>query len=664
MTSDLNAEQRAAVRHVDGPLLVVAGAGSGKTRVIAAKIAHLLQSGHDPGSVFAITFTNKAAREMRERVDALAAVPSGAAGKGPVISTFHSLGLRIVREEARALGLKRGFSVLDTQDAEQILADALGTTDRARVRAVQWAIGRWKGRLVEPDSALAAAVDEGELAAARLYRTYDDTLRAYRAVDFDDLLRLPCRLLSTDREARARWRARVRYLLVDEYQDTNPAQYALLRLLCGEAGAFTAVGDDDQAIYGWRGASAENLGQLALDYPGLRVIKLEQNYRSTIRILRCANTLIGNNPKLYEKRLWSDLGLGDPLRVAVVADEVAEAETVVTRLLAHKFQHRGRFGDYAILYRGNHQARPFEEQLRAHDVPYRLSGGQSFFERSEIKDVLAWIRVIVNEDDDAAFIRAVTTPKRGVGPQTLARLAEVAGRNGESLFAAVFDSGLPAVLPERQREPLSAFAALVNALRWRAERESAGRVLEDLLAGTGYEAHLYDTGDARQAEQRWKNVCDFRQWLAAKGEAESKTLTELAQAIALASILESGEDERHDVVRLSTLHAAKGLEFPQVFLVGVEEGILPHREAVAAGQIEEERRLMYVGITRAQKGLTITWCRRRRRAGESVDCEPSRFIAELPRDDLRVSGEHEGSPGEEKANGLERLRQMRAMLAR
>ncbi len=664
MPFTLNPEQRAAVRYVDGPLLVIAGAGSGKTRVIAAKVAHLLDLGHEPERIAAITFTNKAAREMRERVGRQLGRARQDQASRLRISTFHALGLRIVREESRTLGFKRGFSVIDAQDAEQIIGDIVKSADRGSVRAVLAAIGRWKNALLGPEAALAGAPDDREAGTARAYRDYAETLRAYQAVDFDDLIGLPCRLLNENAEARARWRDRIGYLLVDEYQDTNPTQYRLLTLLSGERGAFTAVGDDDQAIYGWRGATLDNLARLSQDYPALRVVKLEQNYRSTIRILRSANALIANNPKLFEKRLWSELGLGDAISVVAAPDDATEAELVVTRILGHKFRHGTRFGDYAILYRGNHQARVFEEQLRTHNVPYELSGGQSFFERGEIKDVLAYIRLIANEDDDAAFVRAATTPKRGIGTQTLTRLGEVAGRRGCSLFAAVHDADTAAALSERQRETLRAFCALIDRFRWRAERESAGVVLGDLLHAVGYELHLQSIGDLRQAEQRWRRVVDFRDWLATKGEADSRTLGELAQTIMLLSMLEAGDDERTDVVRLSTLHAAKGLEFPHVFLVGVEEGVLPHREAAAPEQIEEERRLMYVGITRARASLTLSWCRRRRRAGETVESQPSRFIDELPPDDLRLTGVPEADPEAERAGGLQRLRQLRALLSR
>ena len=439
MSFTLNPAQREAVRYLDGPLLVLAGAGSGKTRVIAAKIGHLIATGHDPKRIAAITFTNRAAREMRERVGALLA----GQGRGELaahlaISTFHALGAKILRADAEAAGLNPGFSILDPDDIEPIVAELIGTTDRARARAAQWAISRWKNALVAPAAAGKAARTDDESAAAAAFNRYDETLRAYQAVDFDDLIALPIALLSSSAEVAAKWRERCGHLLIDEYQDTNPAQYRLLRLLAGERASFTAVGDDDQAIYGWRGATVDNLAQLSRDYPALKVIKLEQNYRSTVRILRSANALIANNPKLHEKKLWSEHGHGDAIRVTPAADDEAEAEGVVRRLLAHRFEHRGKFSDYAILYRGNHQAKLFEQQLRAQNAPYEISGGQSYFERTEIKDLVAYLRLIANDDDDPAFIRAVTTPKRGIGATTLDRLGDRGGgARDESLRCGV-----------------------------------------------------------------------------------------------------------------------------------------------------------------------------------------------------------------------------------
>jgi ATP-dependent DNA helicase Rep len=456
------------------------------------------------------------------------------------------------------------------------------------------------------------------------------------------------------------------HVLVDEYQDTNPAQYRMFRHLVGEGSRFTAVGDDDQAIYGWRGATLDNLAQLPRDYPSLTVIKLEQNYRSSVRILRCANALIANNPKLFDKRLWSDLGHGDTIRVTPASDDDAEAELVVHRLLAHKFEHRGRYADYAILYRGNHQARVFEAALRAQNVPYAISGGQSYFDKAEIKDIVAYLRLVMNDDDDPAFIRAITTPKRGVGQTTLKKLSEIATARRESLFAAAFSHEFHSAAQAKAREELAKFCALVNDLKFRAPREPAGRLLGELVQRIGYDDWLLSTFDKRDAESRMRTVADFVDWLSRKGEADRKTLVELTQMISLITMLEGREGEEADAVRLSTLHAAKGLEFPHVFLVGVEDGILPHRESIERGTIDEERRLMYVGITRAQRSLHLSYCRTRKRAGGKVDVVPSRFIGELAQQDLRFADTPlpPDEAARERAAGSERLKALKALVAK
>ena len=637
MQFPLNAAQREAVRYDHAPLLVLAGAGSGKTRVITAKIAHLVECGVDPARIVAITFTNKAAREMRERVQAALKRSDADAAAKVSVSTFHAYGLAIVRAEARALGLKPRFSIFDPADAEPIVAELAATADRAKARAIQWRISQWKNALVAPHGALAGAANDEELVAARAYAGYADALAAYQAVDFDDLIALPVGLFEREADARRRWQARCAHVLIDEYQDTNPAQYRLFRHLVGDTTPFTAVGDDDQAIYGWRGATLDNLAALPRDYPGLHVIKLEQNYRSTVRILRCANALIGNNPKLFDKRLWTELAHGEPLRVVPAADEEAEADGVVRRLLGHKFEHRTRFADYAILYRGNHQARAFETALRAQSIPYEISGGQSMFERTEIKDVVAYLRLIANEDDDPAFVRALAVPKRGVGQTSLKHLGEVAQARGTSLFGAVFEPALADAVPARQRAALASFCALINGLRHRAEREPAGRLLDEMLRAIGYADWLTSTLDRRDAQVRSQSVEEFVAWLARKGEVDGRNLLELTQMVALITMLEGREHDAADAVRLSTLHAAKGLEFPHVFLVGLEEGVLPHREAIEADNVDEERRLMYVGLTRAQETLHLSYCATRKRAGEKVDCAPSRFLPELAQEDLRYA---------------------------
>src|SRR5574337_826144 len=655
----LNAPQREAIRYLDGPCLVLAGAGSGKTRVITHKIAYLIgECGMSPTAIAAITFTNKAAKEMQERV---AGLMGGQAAKGLTVCTFHALGVRMIRQEAQHCGLKPQFSILDASDTVQIVSDISRDSDKARAKAMQWQISGWKNAMITPAEAAQLADDEISSAAAMLYAEYERTLRAYQAVDFDDLISLPVRLLEENPDVRERWQNKLRYLLVDEYQDTNKAQYRLLRQLSGVRGAFTAVGDDDQAIYAWRGADVENLKLLQQDYPKLKVIKLEQNYRSSKRILSAANTLIANNEKLFEKRLWSELGHGDAIQVIAARNPEHEAETVAMALLAHKFECRTRFADYAILYRGNHQARLFEQQLRNQKIPYVISGGQSFFEKAEIKDLIAYLRLLANPDDDLALIRAITTPRRGVGAGTLEALGSYAGRRHLSLFAAAFEEGAAHHVQARQLEGVHGFCHFINGLEHRARREPAAQVLEDLLGAIRYEPWLFESFDTREAESKWNNVRDFVGWLGRKGEEDGKNLLELTQTIALISMLDK-EDAEFDGVQLATLHASKGLEFKHVFLVGVEEGLLPHQSSIDEDKIEEERRLMYVGITRAQRSLRITWCERRKSGKESLARDISRFIEEMG-DNVKISDREKGAPVS-RDEGRARLATLRAMLGR
>lgn len=669
---DMNSAQQRAVRYLDGPCLVLAGAGSGKTRVITHKMAWLIQEcGYDPRHVLALTFTNKAAHEMGERVRKLVDARSA---RGLSVSTFHSLGVKLLREEARLLGLKPEFSILDSSDTYGILQELLSTTDKSLLRSVQHTLSNWKNGLVSPHEAVQRASNELELQAARVFASYEATLRAYQAVDFDDLIGLPVRLLSEQAEARERWQSRVRYLLVDEYQDTNACQYEWVKLMVGPRAMLTAVGDDDQAIYAWRGATLQNMARLSEDYPRLEVIKLEQNYRSVQRILEAANQVIQNNPKLYEKTLWSELGIGEPIQVIPFDGEDQEAESVAMRISASRFERRARWKDFAILYRSNHQARPLEQALRALKIPYTVSGGQSFFDRAEIRDIVAYLRLIANDSDDPAFVRAATTPRRGIGQATLETLGHYAAERGISLYAAVFEEGLRLRLQPRQLEPLREFAEFIGRMQWRALRgregsegaaspEPAGEILDDLVRAIQYEQWLYENHDERAAQTRWQGVLELCQWLKTKAEEDGLGLVQWVQHLALISLLEKNEGEEPDAVKLSTLHAAKGLEYPHVYLVGVEEGLLPHlgreddagsAEAAAealALRIQEERRLMYVGITRAQRSLTLTWCRKRRRAREDVERERSRFVSEMGLDTAPTADTDPGlSPKQRLAN--------------
>ena len=661
MLSKLNPAQREAIKYLDGPLLVLAGAGSGKTGVITHKLAYLIEKcGYAPHNIAAITFTNKAANEMRERVGKLL---TGRNAKGITISTFHALGMQILREEAGLLGYKKQFSIFDSADTAKIISELLGAPDKQDISIAQSVMSNWKATFTTPEQALSLVETEADQRTALLYARYQETLRAYQAMDFDDLIRLPVDLFQNFPEALQRWQERLRYLLIDEYQDTNDCQYQMTKLLAGSRAAITAVGDDDQAIYAWRGASIANLQNLQNDHPTLRVIKLEQNYRSSQRILTCANHVISNNTKLFEKKLWSDHGPGDLIRVFAAKDDELEAESVVMRLMAHKFEHQTKFSDYAILYRSNHLSRAFEKQLREQNVAYTVSGGTSFFERAEIKDLVSYLRLIANTDDDPAFIRAITTPKRGIGNQTLEKLAAYAGTRNISLFAAAFESAMVHQLSERQYEDLMLFCNFINRMEARANKEACAPVLADLMSAIDYEAWLFDSHEPRQAENKWSNVSDFVGWINRKTEENGKTLLEMTQTIALMNLLES-RDKETDAVSLSTLHASKGLEYGHVFLVGAEEGILPHERSEAPEQIEEERRLMYVGITRAKRSLQISYCIKRRRGKEWQSCEPSRFIKELPQQEVVYSGAVPAgsAPEVSKDEGMAKLARLKAML--
>ncbi len=666
-TATLNPAQLEAVHHLHGPCLVVAGAGSGKTRVITTKIARLLQAGYQAKNIAAITFTNKAAQEMRERAKGLV---GARAAKDLAISTFHSLGVRLLREEGTRVGLKEQFSILDSDDVLGVLRDAGGTTDANMAKQWQWTISLWKNMGLNAEMALKAAKDEQERVAAVVMGRYQERLAAYQAVDFDDLISLPLKLLTEDAEARGKWQDTLRYVLVDEYQDTNSVQYELLKAIVGERGMFTAVGDDDQSIYGWRGATIENLKRLPVDYPNLKIIPLEQNYRSTGAILRAANNVIETNPKLFQKKLWSEYGDGEPIALVEADGEEHEAERAVARIQAIRASlgAKVKFADFAILYRANHQARIFEQALRRAEIPYKVSGGQSFFDKSEIKDLCAWLRLLVNQDDDPAFLRAVTTPKRGIGHTTLGALSQFAGRWKISMYEALFSDSLSTVLNKKAIGSLHEFGRYLNDLEYRARHtegaEDAKTLMLEWLKDIGYEQHLYDNDEnEKAAAARWSNVLDFVDWVAkrcggqlaqdggATFEEPKQTVLQVAQTISvILSLSERGEEQ--DQVVLTALHASKGLEWPHVFLAGVNEGLLPFKaddEDMTAQRLEEERRLMYVGITRARTTLAVSTLRRRKKAREMVMGIPSRFIAEM-----RL---HESGIKEDPREKLKRMRE-------
>ncbi|UAN63196.1 DNA helicase Rep [Serratia sp. JSRIV006] len=667
----LNPSQQQAVEFVTGPCLVLAGAGSGKTRVITNKIAHLIhQCGYQARHIAAVTFTNKAAREMKERV---AQTMGRKESRGLMISTFHTLGLEVIKREYAALGMKSNFSLFDDQDQLALLKELTEKwleNDKTLVAQLISTISNWKNDLVDPQRAMGLARSERDKLFAHCYGLYHDHMRACNVLDFDDLILLPTLLLQRNEGVRERWQNRIRYLLVDEYQDTNTSQYELVKLLVGHRARFTVVGDDDQSIYSWRGARPQNLVLLKEDFPALQVIKLEQNYRSSERILKAANILIANNPHVFEKRLFSELGYGEELKVVTANNEDHEAERVVGELIAHHFVKKTNYGDYAILYRGNHQSRLFEKMLMQNRIPYKISGGTSFFSRPEIKDLLAYLRVLTNQDDDSAFLRIVNTPKREIGPATLQKLGEWANQRNKSLFRASFDLGLGQYLTGRGLESLQRFTHWMEGIIQMVEREPVAAV-RDLIRGIDYESWLFETSPSpKAAEMRMKNVNTLFGWMTEMLEGndldEPMTLTQVVTRFTLRDMMERGEsDEELDQVQLMTLHASKGLEFPYVFLVGMEEGLLPHQSSIDEDNVDEERRLAYVGITRAQKELIFTLCRERRQYGELVRPEPSRFLLELPQDDLAWESERKVvSPQERMEKGQSHLASVKAMLAK
>jgi ATP-dependent DNA helicase Rep len=653
----LNPAQRAAVAHVDGPLLVLAGAGSGKTRVITEKIAHLVRSGLRADRIAAITFTNKAAREMRERTARLLRGHDGE--HEPAISTFHALGLKFLQIEHAKAGLRRGFSVFDADDQIALMKELVpaGTKNDA-LEALRHLVSRAKNEGLSPAEAIERAASPREHESAELYAGYQRRLAAFNAVDFDDLIRIPVALLEADADLVLAWRERIRYLLVDEYQDTNRAQYRLLKALAGTRGAFTAVGDDDQSIYAWRGADPENLRELSRDYPALRVIKLEQNYRCSARILRAANAVIAHNPHLFEKKLWSAHPDGAPIRVLECRDDVQEADRVASDIAYRQAQVKCPWSEFVVLYRGNHQSRAFEKALRLLRVPYHVTGGTAFFDRAEVKDLLAWLRLVANPDDDAAFLRAVVSPRREIGATTLEKLGEIAGAAYTSLLRAAEHGAALKQLAPRPAGALAGFTSVVRELRETAASRGVASLVESLVDATGYAEHVRaGAPDKALAERRLQNVAELVDWFRTASRRANDGLGDLAAQLAL--LTNADRDDSGNAVRLMTLHGAKGLEFRCVYLTGLEDGTLPHEGSIEEGRLDEERRLFYVGLTRAKELLTLSHAATKQRFGQIVRLDPSRFFAELPDADLQREGrdpERDAAERQERAQShLSRL---------
>lgn len=664
----LNPQQLAAVRHFETPLLVLAGAGSGKTGVITQKIAWLIEKQHySPQSIIAVTFTNKASMEMKAR---LKKQLSPAQMRGLTISTFHRLGMDMLHKDGAAIGLRKGFTILDQGDSASALRELIREANSAiEERDLQNMISHWKNEFIDPEAARANALDDRDRIAAILYGKYNELLRACNSVDFDDLISLPVTLLRDNTDIRDKWRGRVRHLLVDEYQDTNTAQYELVRMLVDKFGALTAVGDDDQSIYSWRGARPENLMALTVDYPNIRVIKLEQNYRSSQRILRCANAVISHNPHEFEKKLWSDLGIGDMLRISVCKHTLDEAEWVAAEILTRHYQKDTRWGDFAILYRSNFQSRAFEQALREKQIPYTISGGSSFFDKPEIKDMLAYLKLLVNPDDDTAFLRCINTPRREIGPTTLGKLGGHARNRGCSMFAACHDLGLETALSGKALHRIQRFANWLTLTADNAERGDVLTVVKGLFEDIDYKDWIENQYDSPpKALRALQNVEELFNWierLATDDDQKDQPLSDIVRSLCLHDMLSRQNDENDDnQVQMMTLHAAKGLEFPHVFMVGMEEDLIPHKNSVEADTIEEERRLAYVGMTRARHTLTFTRSRARQQYGETNACDGSRFLDDLPPDDVTIMGELGTENAQQaRAAGKDALQGLRALLS-
>ena len=671
----LNPRQLEAVKYISSPLLVLAGAGSGKTSVITQKINYLInECGYPAHKIAAVTFTNKAAREMKERVSHLARQREGASNiRGLTISTFHHLGLTIIRREHKKLGFKSGFSIFDSQDSTSLVKSLLhkeGDISDEQLKFLQSTISNWKNQLLLPEQATKTATEPETIFAARVYTQYQRNLRAFNAVDFDDLILLPVTLFQEHPEALERWQNRIHYLLVDEYQDTNTGQYLLVKLLVGPRNGLTVVGDDDQSIYSWRGAKPENMIQLEKDYPSLKLIKLEQNYRSNNNILSAANTLIANNPHLYDKKLWSQLGLGDQIRVIVCPNQDTEVERIALEILSLCVNKRLRFRDFAVLYRGNHQARTLELQLQAHQIPYQITGGTSFFSKAEIKDLMAYLRLLVNPDDDNAFLRSINTPRRKIGPSILEGLSIYANEREIPLLQACTELGLGQFLEAKQQEKLSRFANWLNNIREQTQRGDSIAAIREMLEDIDFEGWLHQNAKSESAAERAignvEMLISSLQKSLAKDEEDGgdEDIEAAINKLILRDLLERQEEEDIDnKVQLMTLHAAKGLEFPNVFIMGMEEELLPHRNSIENDDIEEERRLAYVGITRAQQNLTFTLARKRKTFGESTSTTPSRFLDELPQELLSWEGRSDATPEQKQEKGAAAIAGLKDLFA-
>jgi DNA helicase II / ATP-dependent DNA helicase PcrA len=671
----LNPEQLAAVKHTEGPLLVLAGAGSGKTGVITYRIAHMILNLQvPPDRILAVTFTNKAAKEMKERVEHLVGRKHC---KGIVLSTFHSLGVRVLKRDIQCLGYKKNFSIYSTADqvglVRQIVREVNTDNKKYDAEAIIWRISGAKNKLIPPDRFVPNPSDDIDKMAALVYPRYQSALKAYNAIDFDDIIMLTAELLQHHPKVLKHWQERFSYLMVDEYQDTNSSQYLLVNLLAAGCGNLCVVGDDDQSIYGWRGADVGNILDFEKDFKGCRTIKLEQNYRSTGNILDAANHVISNNKVRKAKKLWTASGTGPLIDLCIVQDDEEEATSVVERIQLERYKKDSPYSNFAILYRTNAQSRAFEEQLRFEDIPYVLVGGTQFFERKEVKDTISYLRVIANPMDEVALLRIINFPKRGIGDGTVIRINQWSLEHEIPLFEALGRVGEIEGITEVIRDKVQAFHDLLidAGERFAGEGEIAEKG-KDLFDRLGIEAEIYRTiDDPKVARRKVENVEQVINSMAGYQErVPSATLSGFMEKVSLMDEDRfSGKDKKDhgkDAVTLMSLHSSKGLEFPFVFLVGMEEEILPHKRSIYEDDtIDEERRLCYVGITRARQQLVMTRTLFRKKYGKLQERIPSRFLEEIPAGVLNVmqSGEvKEVSPEEEEKSAEDFFAKMRAMM--
>ncbi len=642
--SGLNPEQRDAAATVRGPVLILAGAGTGKTRTLTHRVAHMVSEGISPERILAVTFTNKAAREMLQRVNQqlkkLPKAPAREDGKPlkPTICTFHSLCVRILRRHIEKLGYKRNFVIYSESEqlgvVKKVLSAIAGKDVKADPRELHGLLSRLKN--ASPNGNVFG--DEDSLAmAGHIRRRYDSALRAANAVDFDDLLVLTLRLFEEHPDALEECRARYQYVMVDEYQDTNAAQFELMHLLAKEHRNVCVVGDDDQSIYGWRGAEISNILDMEKHFPEVKVIKLEQNYRSTRVILDAANAVIKNNPRRRPKQLWSAKGEGDLIRLESFADEEEEARTIVDEIEFNRMAKRIPWKEHAILFRINMQARPLETALRQAEVRYHLIGGQSFFDRREIRDLLAYLKTFINPNDDASLLRIANIPARGLSDVTMERLLAASQERSCSVWKVMNNDLVTHEFQPRIRKSIEAFVELISDFRAMLEDDTlslagwADKFLDDI----DYAAELRKgEKDPENAENRMRNLRDIISTMDARGEGlpPAQRLGKFLDDITLDAEREADKEDAGDAVTLITTHSCKGLEFPHVFLVGVEEGLLPHSRSAVEGTLDEERRLFYVAITRAMRTLTISHCGNRKKFGQQILCHPSSFLKELPED--------------------------------